>query len=431
MAKLRYQERTAREGPFGSSTPSAKLPTKPNTLPERQARRGGAKVGHPGHGRQPFTAAEADRVQTAPAPDHCPDCGTRLESKDFRERGVLDLPPVKVEKVLWRLPRRWCPRCRRLILARAPGVPPKGLYNHRLLMGLGVQHYLYGVPLGTLIRQTGLNQGGVLKALHRGADRLGPVLAPLLQEYRQAPVKHADETGWRTDGRNGYAWMFGTPHLALFRFRQTRSAHVAHEVFGAERSPGVLVVDRYDGYNKVPCALQYGYAHLLRDLQDLEKKFPQDPQVHAFVQDLAPCLAQAMKLRTFPLSRRQFRRRARRIKDAIQKIAYRPASHPAIWTFQEIFRTQTHRLFHWTRDPAIPADNNFAERQLRPLVIARKISFGSQSDRGARTREIWMTVLHTLAQRTPHVGQTLERALDALAQNPSLNLYRLLFPSPP
>ena len=38
-AKLRYQERTAQEGPFKSSTPRSKIPVKPNSLPERQARR--------------------------------------------------------------------------------------------------------------------------------------------------------------------------------------------------------------------------------------------------------------------------------------------------------------------------------------------------------------------------------------------------------
>ena len=57
-AKLRYQERTAKEGPFGSSTPSSKIPIKPSSLEERQARRGGGTVGHPGHGRRllPVTA---------------------------------------------------------------------------------------------------------------------------------------------------------------------------------------------------------------------------------------------------------------------------------------------------------------------------------------------------------------------------------------
>lgn len=51
----------------------------------------------------------------------------------------------------------------------------------------------------------------------------------------------------------------------------------------------------------------------------------------------------------------------------------------------------------------MPAENNLAERELRPLVIARKVSFGSQSDAGARTREILMTTsLAALIVRLAH-----------------------------
>ena len=65
--------------------------------------------------------------------------------------------------------------------------------------------------------------------------------------YRLAPLKQADETGWRTDGHNGYAWLFCTETVSLFRFRRSRSAQVAHQVLGQERLRGVLVVDRYQG----------------------------------------------------------------------------------------------------------------------------------------------------------------------------------------
>ncbi len=37
-------------------------------------------------------------------------------------------------------------------------------------------------------------------------------------------------------------------------------------------------------------------------------------------------------------------------------------------------------------DPAVPADNNLAERSLRPLVIARKVSGGTRSPEGSRVR---------------------------------------------
>ena len=75
----------------------------------------------------------------------------------------------------------------------------------------------------------------------------------------------------------------------------------------------------------------------------------------------------------------------------------------------------------------MPADNNRAERELRPLVIARKISFGSQSENGARTREVLMTVLHTLRKRGGNVTSRFQRSLDALASDSTLTPYHTLF----
>jgi hypothetical protein len=75
-----------------------------------------------------------------------------------------------------------------------------------------------------------------------------------------------------------------------------------------------------------------------------------------------------------------------------------------------------------------PADNNSAERQLRPTVIARKTSFGSQSDAGAATREVLMTLVHTLALRFPDPQTHFRSALDQLAEDPARANLRLLFP---
>ena len=84
-------------------------------------------------------------------------------------------------------------------------------------------------------------------------------------------------------------------------------------------------------------------------------------------------------------------------------------------------------MYRWALDPRIPAENNRAERELRPLVIARKLSFGSQSDAGVQTREVLMSVLLTLKKRNPNPVQALTAALDTLAANPKADIYRLLF----
>jgi transposase len=426
-AKLRYQDRTAKEGPFGSSTPSSKIPIKPSSLEERQARRGGGKVGHPGHGRRISTVIEADSIERIEADTTCPNCGGHLEDRGLRRRTVIDCEPVKVQTKILELEKKKCAHCGQRIEARAPGVLPKFLYGNQLLTHVAVQHYLYGQTLGQIEKQTEIPYSSLLQALHGLARRLEPVIPVLLDQYRRSPVKHADETGWRTDGRNGYAWLFATPMISIFRFRASRAAAVAKEVFGCRRLPGVLVVDRYHAYNKILCKIQYCYAHLLRNLKDILQEFPENDEIRIFVDALAPLLSSAMQVRKFPGSTRQFLQQASQIKQHIVEVINAKACHPAIQTFQNIFREKAHRLYHWATDRSIPADNNLAERDLRPLVIARKISMGSQSDAGARTRETLMTVLHSLKKQTQHVAPRLKTALDQLAQDPSQDIYRLLF----
>lgn len=138
-------------------------------------------------------------------------------------------------------------------------------------------------------------------------------------------------------------------------------------------------------------------------------------------------MANAISLRTLNITNKQFTRQATKIKNEILNIINRQARHPAIQKIQDIFREKSERLYHWAEDRNVPADNNLAERELRPLVIARKISFGSQSDAGAKTREILMTVLHTLKKRKPDVTCALKTALDKLVWQPDIDLSKALF----
>lgn len=61
------------EKPFGSSTPSSRIPIKPNAEEEAKRRRGGRPAGHEGAGRSSIPADEADVVEES-VPDSlvCP-----------------------------------------------------------------------------------------------------------------------------------------------------------------------------------------------------------------------------------------------------------------------------------------------------------------------------------------------------------------------
>jgi len=426
-AKLRYRERQGKEGVFGSSTPSSKLPLKPNSKQKEKKPRG-ARPGHKGTGRTSHDEETADRtVEVAAERETCPDCGTALAKKGWAERSVIDTPRQKPEKITYRLAKRYCPHCRRTVTPQAPGVLPKSLYGNQLMADAIEMHYLHGVPMGRISEYLDIGAGSLVKLFRRCADLFDPLPDRLIEEYRKAPVRHADETGWRTDGKNGYVWLFATPELSIFQFGKNRSAKVPQAVFGKEPLPGALVVDRYAGYNKTPCQIQYCYAHLLREVEDLEKEFPDETEISSFVAVVRPQLALAMGLRSQRISDEEFHRRAAALREEIKGTMAQPARHLGIRRIQDIFRENEQRLYLWAESRAIPAHNNLAERDLRPSVIARKVSFGSITDAGAQVRSTLTTVAATIKKRGGNVGGRIKAALDILARNPKADPFEILF----
>src|ERR1051325_8442256 len=351
---LRYRQRKQADGPFGSSTPSSQLPLKANAKPEDRAKPGGAIKGHPGHGRQATSPQQADRIQSVALQAPCLHCGGELVSKGSRSRTVIDLDAVEVREILYRLERKRCLGCGRTLQAQPPGVLVKSALGNQLLVEILDGHYLQGIPLGRLCANFQVNLGTVVDSLHRIAALLQPAFKPLVAEYRAAEVRHADETRWRTDGASGYCWLFATTEVSLYLFRRTRAASVAKEVLGDQRLAGVLVVDRYAAYNRAPCGLQYCYAHLLREVEDLAKEEAPASEVQRFTAVLIPLLAQAQHLRAQAISDRQYRKQARQIKAQIIEISQQPALHLGIRRIQDLFIDNAERLYHWVEDRRVP-----------------------------------------------------------------------------
>lgn len=430
QAKLRYEERKEQDGFFGSSTPSSKRPIKPNSG-QKEKKPKGARLGHKGVGRRSHEDGAADRTEeVGPESETCPECGAPLEKKGWTERSVVDTPSQKPEKITFRLAKRYCPQCHRNVTAQPPGVLPKSLYGNQLIAGAMEMHFLHGVPMGRISEHLGIGAGSLIKLFKR-CDRLFEAVPDkLIEAYRQAPVKHADETTWRTDGKNGYVWLFATADLSIFQFGENRSSKVPQAVFGKDVLPGTLVVDRYAAYNKVPCQIQYCYAHLLREVQDLEKEFSEEREVATFVAVVAPLLSLAMGLRRQPISDEEFYREAAVLREEIKTAMAQPAHHMGIRRIQDIFRKNEHRLFHWVSCRAVPADNNLAERDLRPSVIARKVSFGSVTDAGAKVRSTLTTVAATVKKQGGNVAGRIKEALDILARHPEADPFTVLFPQP-
>ena len=118
--------------PFGSSTPSSKIPIKPNSEEESRRRRGGRPPGHEGAGRTSFSEDEADVIEDYAPNEHvCPHCRCELLDIGVRDRSCVEIEPIKPKKRLVHIHRRMRPECmktferkqrrlRPLVIARKP-----------------------------------------------------------------------------------------------------------------------------------------------------------------------------------------------------------------------------------------------------------------------------------------------------------------------
>lgn len=401
---------------FGLSTPSSKKVFKGNATQENQSKKGGGNPGHEGHGREVFGEEEADRTElNEEEPLRC-DC---MEEAKWERMGSaksfsysfcpMKLEKVMVENALWR-----CVECGRVVRSRNPNRRKNGLYDNRAIAHFLTECYYHNTPVGQFIRRIGVNRGTFFNLAHPVADKAENLFTRILSDACSEKLLHADETGTRMDGTNAYIWLIANERFKIFLHRKSRSGEEIRSVFGQGKRNMVLVTDRYAGYNKVNVLHQYCYVHLLRDIKKEKEAFPEEPEVQCFCPKLSALLKKAIGMFGSGVRLSSYRKRALKIKEQIMEICRHPAQHPAVQSLQNIFREKEDGLFQWIRSPDIPCENNYAERALRPLVITRKISYGSQSVRGMKTREILTTVLHTAAAR----GLEPAAFLEAFLNNP-------------
>jgi len=336
--------------------------------------------------------------------------------------------PAKMEKILYKKEIYKCSVCGTSEQIKIPGILPNHTYSNSTIANMLTEHYYYGCTAGSLIKRWNINRGTFFNFAHNTSAKLLGVFDQIVLDLRSCFIIHADETPWKKDGAGGYAWFFGNNKIKVFIFRHTRSSDVPISILGKKELGGVLITDRYGGYVRIlKIARQYCLVHIIRDVKKEENDFPESKEVQAFTSDLKPLLSKAVSLRNDEEDIAEYLAKAKILQEKIMDICNMEAKDPAVQHLQNIFREHHDKVFQWVRSPNIPADNNYAERELRPTVIARKISFGSHSEQGLKTRETMMTVLHTAkCYGWDNPAEFLEKALDAIADNPDADIYELM-----
>lgn len=344
----------------------------------------------------------------------CPNCNGVLGKPSVAyKRQIIDIPitpAIITEHVIF---KRYCFSCKK----RSYPTPDLSAYvigKYRIginLMGLiSTMRSEMRLPIETIQNHLNifyrlkLSVGEIVKILHVTADFGKPDYEKIKQQLLESPVIHADETGGRENGRNGYFWNFSNERFQFLLYRKSRGAKIVREVLGidGENYEGVIVSDFYAAYNEYAGFHQRCLVHYLRDMKTLVEEYPRDKILKVWSKDIKLLFEKAKKYTcppdNLPIGLKQ---EMREEKEAYFKRQLTAICEPYVGK-QTVFTKLNARalkyvseLFTFVRFPNIKSDNNMAERALRHLVVSRKISGGTKSTKGSETKSILSSLFGT------------------------------------
>jgi transposase len=408
LAKQLAEQRAAEAG-LSHQTPATPSGMKPPYLKPPVRTRGkkkpGRKAGHPGS-RRP--APERIDWQTDHRADRCPDCGGRLNRcAETRTRYTEDIPQIEPEVTEHTIHRDWCPECKKKVEPPVPDALPGATLGNRVLALSAWLHYGLGNTLSQIVEvfnfhlQLPLSEGGLLQMWYRLQAILFAWYEEIQQQALNSAVLHADETGWRVDGKTFWLWCFTTRDLAYYMIDRSRGSPALMKFFIREFG-GTLVSDFWGAYNAVCCASrQMCMAHLLRELEHTEKYKSPGKHWASFDKKLRRLLGDAIRLwRAKPdLSSETYASRRRCLTVRLQALIDSDWDDTHARRLIKRLRRHQNDLFTFLDQEGVPFDNNHAERVIRPAVIIRKNSYGNRSQRGADCQSVLMSIFRTLKQR--------------------------------
>jgi len=394
-----------------------KAPTKkPGT-----GRRRGGQPGHKGVTRELLPSHEVDVIARCELPSHCNCGGEIVKRAEVYRVQVHELPEIKVQVTEYQCEKGRCNHCRKRYTAEVPAIAKQGIIGPRLmsLMSLLTSKYHLSRALEwDLLKEVfnfKISMATICNKEKRITTMTTPVCDEVLKVVKSGEYLHADETSMRESGKNGWLWTFSNAGATYFATKNSRGRKVLRDLLGECQS--TIISDRYSAYTIfADDQRQLCWAHLTRDFRRLSES-----AIDNIARIGKELLAEKDKLfeQWYTFKEKQITREclqrncepiARAIENKLTAISYTEPTLKAAGTCKNILK-HNEALWTFIREEGIEPTNNHAEQQIRPAVIWRKISFGSQSPLGSQFIAHLSTVIATAKKQSINVWDFLQRII--------------------
>jgi transposase len=424
IAALEAEVAALKKSPRNSSLPpSTEHPhAKPTPQREKSGKKPGGQPGHSKHERALIPTDHCDEVVTV-KPRTCRGCGLGLAGDDPQpwRHQVWDIPEIKPLVTEYRRHRLTCPCCGISTCGELPAGIPQSQGGPRLvaLTALLMGCFKQSKRRVALFLEQVLNQpcspGWVVKLQNQATIALRPAYEELARQLPDQKILGIDESPTKEARKKSWLWTFVASTFTVFALRTSRAATVLQELL-TDGYTGVVNCDRAKMYWNVGRP-QWCWAHLKRDFQALIDH--PDHQVKRLGRDLMRPTKELFRhwarCRDGTITRDEFESLMQPIRKQIDSFLLRGAfsGHKKLSGMCRPLSQHQDWLWTFLDIPGVEPTNNVSERALRPAVIWRKLSFGTQSKDGSRFVETILTIVETCHKQSRNSFEFLTTAMTA------------------
>jgi transposase len=446
MGQLRAEnellkEQVARNSANSSQPPSKNpLTFKPNRKEPTGKKRGG-QIGHIGHERKLYPLEMCQEIIDY-YPQQCSKCGAEVsESSDAQvyRHQVVEVPPVQPIVIEHRFHPMTCTGCG--TENHAPEMTEiigKGGYGSRVAAYVGLfssqyrQSYRQIQKIIQAVFGIEMSLGTINNLRTEVSEAVASAVTEAQGYIQQQPIVGVDETGFKQrngDGQNaaktsGWLWVAVTPLIICFQVILSRASTAAQTVLGATFA-GFITSDRCPAYNWVAVAnRQVCWAHLKRDFIQISERVGASAEIGESLLAQEKLLFNLWhQFRNEQLTRSELRHAVEPIQAKFSTILMEAAELPigehektplakTVRTCRNLLKLEV-SLWLFVREEGVEPTNNAAERAIRPAVIWRRTSFGSDSAAGSEFVSRLLTVVSSLNLQERNILDFLVESISA------------------
>ena len=419
-----------------SKPPSSDIKGK-SKLGSLKARKRGGQKGHKGHYRKLWPRDKVKETILCPPQSEC-SCGGQVQvTGNPYIHESFELPEIEPVVTHYHIQNGRCQKCSHSYQGQLPDGIPAGILGPRLLglSGLLSSHYTLSKEKICLLFNDllglSLSPGTLSKHEQLLSDSLVVSYDEIHSALQSSDVVHMDETGFRqgnSDGNNpedkkAWLWTLMSKSLTLFKICLGRG-QVHSKVLLGENFAGIVCTDRWGGYNWIPLEQRsLCWAHLVREFRRMSDRPGESGEIgHSLMEHGYQVFTDWRRYEAEEIQRSTFKQYVRGLRRNIRSLLEQGANYeakkgekspraqtastcrsllkvePALWTFNQV---------------EIESSNNRAERAIRPVVVWRKVCYGTQSERGSRLIERLFTVVSSCRQQSRSVLTFLEQSIQA------------------